>query len=53
VKSNLTMDKIMTRQAFENAIKVNAAIGGVDQCSCSLAGDGWLYRCTAHTERLG
>jgi dihydroxy-acid dehydratase len=28
VKDNLTMDKIMTRQAFENAIKVNAAIGG-------------------------
>jgi L-arabonate dehydrase len=28
VKEDLTMDKIMTRQAFENAIKVNAAIGG-------------------------
>ncbi len=28
VKDNLTMDKIMTRKAFENAIKVNAAIGG-------------------------
>jgi len=28
VKDELTMDKIMTRKAFENAIKVNAAIGG-------------------------
>jgi L-arabonate dehydrase len=28
VKEDLTMDKIMTRQAFENAVKVNAAIGG-------------------------
>jgi L-arabonate dehydrase len=28
VKEDLTMDKILTRQAFENAIKVNAAIGG-------------------------
>ncbi len=28
VKDNLTMDQIMTRKAFENAIKVNAAIGG-------------------------
>ena len=28
VKEDLTMDKILTRQAFENAIRVNAAIGG-------------------------
>ncbi|TFW05167.1 dihydroxy-acid dehydratase [Oxalobacteraceae bacterium OM1] len=28
VKENLTMDKIMTREAFENAIRANAAIGG-------------------------
>lgn len=28
VKEDLTMDKILTREAFENAIKVNAAIGG-------------------------
>jgi dihydroxy-acid dehydratase len=28
VKENLTMDKILTRAAFENAIRVNAAIGG-------------------------
>jgi len=28
VESDLTPDKIMTRAAFENAIKVNAAIGG-------------------------
>jgi L-arabonate dehydrase len=28
VKENLTMDKILTRKAFENAIMVNAAIGG-------------------------
>jgi dihydroxy-acid dehydratase len=28
VKENLTMSKILTRQAFENAIMVNAAIGG-------------------------
>jgi dihydroxy-acid dehydratase len=28
VRENLTLDKILTRQAFENAIKVNAAIGG-------------------------
>ncbi len=28
VKENLTIDKILTREAFENAIKVNAAIGG-------------------------
>jgi dihydroxy-acid dehydratase len=28
VEEDLTPDKIMTRQAFENAIRVNAAIGG-------------------------
>ena len=28
VEEDLTMDKVLTRQAFENAIKVNAAIGG-------------------------
>ncbi|SDP38684.1 dihydroxyacid dehydratase [Ralstonia sp. 25mfcol4.1] len=28
VKDNLVMSKVLTRQAFENAIKVNAAIGG-------------------------
>jgi L-arabonate dehydrase len=28
VHENLTMDKILTRAAFENAIRVNAAIGG-------------------------
>ena len=28
VKENLTMDKILTREAFENAILVNAAVGG-------------------------
>ncbi len=28
VKENLTIDKILTREAFENAIMVNAAVGG-------------------------
>jgi len=28
VKENLTIDKVLTRSAFENAIKVNAAVGG-------------------------
>ncbi|NCI45744.1 IlvD/Edd family dehydratase [Sediminibacterium soli] len=28
VRENLTIDKILTRESFENAIKVNAAIGG-------------------------
>ena len=28
VKEDLTLKKVLTRQAFENAIKVNAAIGG-------------------------
>ena len=28
VRDNLTIDKILTREAFENAIKVNAAVGG-------------------------
>ncbi|MBO9660409.1 MAG: dihydroxy-acid dehydratase, partial [Chitinophagaceae bacterium] len=28
VKEDLTIDKILTREAFENSIKVNAAIGG-------------------------
>ncbi|WP_301922429.1 IlvD/Edd family dehydratase [Ferruginibacter sp.] len=28
VKEDLTLSKILTRQAFENAIKINAAIGG-------------------------
>src|SRR3982751_1141853 len=28
VKENLTIDKVLTREAFENAIKVNAAVGG-------------------------
>lgn len=28
VKEELTIDKILTREAFENAIKVNAAVGG-------------------------
>jgi len=28
VREDLTLDKLLTREAFENAIKVNAAIGG-------------------------
>src|ERR1700709_2192126 len=28
VRENLTIDKILTREAFENAIRTNAAIGG-------------------------
>jgi dihydroxy-acid dehydratase len=28
VREDLTIDKILTREAFENAIKVNAAVGG-------------------------
>lgn len=28
VKEDLTIDKVLTREAFENAIKVNAAVGG-------------------------
>jgi L-arabonate dehydrase len=28
VEENLTMDQILTREAFENAVRVNAAIGG-------------------------
>lgn len=28
VKENLTLSKVLTKEAFENAIKVNAAIGG-------------------------
>ncbi|MES2648803.1 MAG: IlvD/Edd family dehydratase [Bacteroidota bacterium] len=28
VKENLTIDKILTREAFENSIRVNAAVGG-------------------------
>jgi L-arabonate dehydrase len=28
VKEDLTIDKVLTREAFENAIRVNAAIGG-------------------------
>jgi dihydroxy-acid dehydratase len=28
VREELTLDKVLTREAFENAIKVNAAIGG-------------------------
>ncbi len=28
VKEDLTIDKILTREAFENSIKVNAAVGG-------------------------
>ncbi len=28
VKENLTIDKILTREAFENSIKINAAVGG-------------------------
>ena len=28
VRENLTIDKILTREAFENAIMVNAAVGG-------------------------
>jgi dihydroxy-acid dehydratase len=28
VREDLTLDRLMTREAFENAIKVNAAIGG-------------------------
>lgn len=28
VKENLTIDKVLTRAAFENAIKVNAGVGG-------------------------
>jgi L-arabonate dehydrase len=28
VREDLTLSKILTRKAFENAIKVNAAVGG-------------------------
>jgi L-arabonate dehydrase len=28
VRENLTIDKVLTREAFENSIKVNAAVGG-------------------------
>lgn len=41
VKENLTIDKILTREAFENAIKVNAAVGGSSNFIihlCAIAG---------------
>lgn len=37
VKENLTIDKILTREAFENAIIVNAAVGGSSNFIIHLA----------------
>ncbi len=37
VKENLTIDKILTREAFENAIMVNAAVGGSSNFIIHLA----------------
>ncbi len=37
VKENLTIDKVLTREAFENAIKVNAAVGGSSNFLIHLA----------------
>ncbi len=37
VKEDLTIDKILTREAFENAIKVNAAVGGSSNFIIHLA----------------
>ena len=39
VKEDLRISKILTRQAFENAIRVNAAIGGSTNCGHAPAGD--------------
>jgi hypothetical protein len=36
VKEDLTLSKILTRQAFENAIRVNAAIGGSTNAAIHL-----------------
>lgn len=44
VKENLTIDKILTREAFENAIKVNAAVGGSSN---------FIIHLTAITGRIG
>jgi len=38
VEEDLTMDKIMTRESFENAIRVNAAIGGSTNAVLHLLG---------------
>jgi L-arabonate dehydrase len=41
VRENLTIDKILTKEAFENAIKVNAAVGGSSNFIihlCAIAG---------------
>ena len=37
VKENLVMSKIVTKQSFENAIKVNGAIGGSTNAVIHLA----------------
>src|SRR5450631_4030808 len=37
VKENLTIDKILTREAFENAIMVNSAVGGSSNFVIHLA----------------
>lgn len=37
VKEDLTIDKILTKEAFENAIKVNAAVGGSSNFIIHLA----------------
>ena len=47
------MSKILTREAFENAIRVNAAIGGSTNAVVHLLAIARADRCRVETRRLG
>ena len=53
VLEDLKPSDILTREAFENAIVVNSAIGGIDQRAAASAGDRAPCRRGAGREGLG
>ena len=44
VKQDVRMSAILTRDAFENAVKINGAVGGIDKCGYPFGRIGKTYR---------
>ena len=53
VEEDLTMSKILTREAFENAVRTNGAIGGSTNAVVASAGGGGAHRYRPLAGRLG
>ena len=53
VEQDIRISKILTREAFENAIRVNAAVGGSTNAVIHHLGDGGPGGCQGHAGRLG